>query len=239
MPGAATERREPLSYSKRFRPETAGVKLAFSPEEMAFSREDMQLRAASARRDVLLSLQPHINGILKKPWNRDVLVLNPWEPFYPQDMHVALRNEHDPDFGRDFDEVSPYWDGMSTVDLELEQRQYRQFTDAARKGTVKATEPLADAPLLVRRQTDYAKKIKEEGIPAAKPPPPFIVKRANMSSGTRKRIHRHDVTKPYHDGAYAECQALGGWAWSCCGNTDENSTGCRRHCSNCKKTLYD
>jgi hypothetical protein len=236
---ASPERREPLTYNKKFRPGTAGVKLTFSPDEMAFSREDMPLRSATARREVLLSLQPQIDGVSKQPWNPQVMVFTPWEPFYPQDIHVALPNERDPDFRRDFYDALPHWDAMTTIDLKLERAQHKEFTEAARKGTVKATQPLADAPLLLRRQIEYAKRIKDEGIPAAKPPPPFVFAHQAMSPGTRRRIRRYDVVKPYHDGTFAKCPALGGLAWSCCGNRDEKSTGCQRHCSNCKKTLYD
>jgi hypothetical protein len=239
MSTVSSERREPLSYNKKFRPGTSGIKLTFSPDEMAFSREDMPLRSATARREILLSLQPPIDGVSKQPWNSHVLVLNPWEPFNPQDIHVALRNEHDPDFRRDFYDASLHWDATSTIDVKLERVQHKAFTDAARKGTVKATQPLADAPLLVRRQIDYAKKIKDEGIPAAKSPPPVVFTHPKMSSGTRRRIRKHDIVKTYHDGTFAQCPALGGWAWSCCGNMDEKSAGCQRHCSNCKKTLYD
>jgi hypothetical protein len=233
------EHHELLSYNKKFRPGTAGVKLNFSPEEMAFSREDMPVRAAAARRQVLLSLQPQIDGVSKKPWNNNVMVFNPHDPFNPQNVYVGNKNEHDPDFRRDFYDPAPYWDTMGTIDLKLERRQYRTFTAESRKGTVKATTPLAGAPLLVRRQIQYAKKIKAEGIPAAQQSPPFVVKRPKMSAGSHRKVHKHDVVKPYHDGAYSESEALGGPAWSCCGNIDKNSPGCRRQLSNCKKTLYD
>ena len=109
-------KREPITYNKKFKPGTAGVKLTFSPDEMAFSREDMPMRAAVARKQVLLSLQPQIDGVSKKPWNNDVLVVNPHEPFNPQAMYVSSKNEKDPDFRRDFYDPTLPWDSMGTVD---------------------------------------------------------------------------------------------------------------------------
>jgi hypothetical protein len=206
---------------------------------MAFTREDMPLRAAVARREVLLSLQPQIDGLSKKAWNNDVMVFIPHQPFNPQQMYVTERNERDPDFRRDFYDASPHWDDTTTIDAKLERRQFQSFTASAQKGTVRATIPLAQAPLLVKRQIQYAKKIKEEGIPAAQPPPPFIVKKPKMSKRSKQSIRRFDIDKPYHEGCYAECAALGGKAWSCCGNTDEHSPGCRGQVSNVKMTLYD
>jgi hypothetical protein len=154
-------------------------------------------------------------------------------------MYVTTRNEHDPDFRRDFYDASPHWNSMATIDQKLERQQFKSFTEKARKGTTKAFGPLASAPLLVRRQMMYARKIKEEGIPAAKPPPPFIVKKPTMSQWSHRKIRQFDIAKPYHDGAYGEREALGGRAWSCCGDMDEHSPGCRRHLSNEKRTLYD
>jgi hypothetical protein len=206
---------------------------------MAFSREDIPPRAAAARREVLLSLQPQIDGVSKKPWNRNVLVFNPKEPFNPQSMHVSEANMRDPDFRRDFYEASPFWDSMSTIDPKLERRQYKAFTAVSREGTLRACARLESAPLLVTRQIRYAKKIKAEGIPAAQPPPPFVVKHPRMAKLSHKKIHRFDLTKPYHDGEYGESPALGGHAWSCCGNADQNCVGCRRLFSNIKLTLYD
>jgi hypothetical protein len=236
---ASNETHELISYNKKFKPGTAGVKLTFSPDEMAFSREDMPLRAAIARREVLLSLQPQIDGISKKSWDNDVMVFIPHEPWNPQQMYVTDRNERDPDFRRDFYEATPHWDDTTTIDPKLERRQFQTFTAAAQKGTVRATVPLVHAPLLVKRQIQYAKKIKEEGIPAAQPPPPFIVKKPKMSTRSREMIRRFDVDKPFHDGKYGPCEALGGSAWSCCGNADEHSVGCRRQLSNVKKRLYE
>jgi hypothetical protein len=236
---STAEKHELISYNKKFKPGTAGVKLTFSPDEMAFTREDMPLRAAMARREILLSLQPSIDGVTKKRWNKNVLVVNPKEPFNPQQMYVTTRNEHDPDFRREFYEDPPHWDSIATIDHKLERRQLRRFTEDSRKGTVKASAPLASAPLLVRRQMIYARRIKEEGIPATKPPPPFVVKKPKMSQWSHRKIRQFDVAKPYHDGAYGEREALGGKAWSCCGNADEGSPGCRRRLSNEKRTLYD
>jgi hypothetical protein len=234
------EKRELISYNKKFKPGTAGVKITFSPDEMAFSREDMPLRAARARREVLLSLQPQIDGVSKKPWNPDVMVFIPKEPFNPQEMYVANPNEHDPDFRRDFyDTKLGVWDKMATIDYKLERRQYNHFTEEAWEGTLKACAPLATAPLLVKRQIQYARKIKEFGIPAARPPPPFHVEKPKMSKKSKKTIAKSDLIKYFHDGSYAKCEALGGEAWSCCGNTARNSRGCRRVRTNEKMTLYD
>jgi hypothetical protein len=231
---------ELISYNKKFKPGTAGVKLTFSPDEMAFSREDMPLRAARARREVLLSLQPQIDGVSKRAWNNDVMVFIPKEPFNPQAMYVANPNEHDPDFRRDFyDSSLGVWDGQTTIDYKLERRQYNGFTEESHAGTVKACEPLATYPLLVKRQIQYAKKIKEFGIPAAQIPPPFIVKYPKMSKKSKRSIERFHLIKYYHDGSYSACEALGGEAWSCCGNNDRNSRGCRKVLSNEKLTLYD
>jgi hypothetical protein len=154
-------------------------------------------------------------------------------------MYVTDRNQRDPDFRRDFYEASPHWDETTTIDHKLERRQLRQFTEEARKGTVRATVPIAAEPLLVRRQILYARRIKEEGIPAAQPPPPFIVKKPKMATKSRATIQRFEVIKRYHDGCYGDYPDLGGKAWSCCGNADENSAGCRRRMSNVKRTLYD
>jgi hypothetical protein len=228
-----------LSYNKKFKPGSAGVKLAFSPDEMAFSREDMPLRAAAARRAVLLSLQPPIDGVSKKKWCNDVMVFSPFQPFYPQVMYCSEKNQHDPDFRRDFYDPSPIWDDRETINSKLERHLLRSFTEASREGTINASTPLAHAPLLVKRQIQYAKKIKEEGIPAAQPPPPFNVKQPKMSKKSRNAIRRFDVCKHYHDGTYIMCEALGGRAWSCCGDTDENAPGCCHRLSNPKRTLYD
>jgi hypothetical protein len=93
--------------------------------------------------------------------------------------------------------------------------------------------------LLVKRQITYAKKVKEEGIPAAHPPPQFIAKKPAMSIWSKQKMRHFDIIKRHHDGAYAECEALGGKAWSCCGNMDEHSPGCKRTLLNEKRTLYD
>jgi hypothetical protein len=233
------EKHELISYNKKFKPGTAGVKLTFSPDEMAFTREDMPLRSVIARREVLLSLQPQIDGISKKPWNNDVMVFIPHEPFNPQRIYLTERNERDPDFRRDFYDASPHWDDTTTIDQKLERRQFQTFTASAQKATTRASVPLAHEPLLVKRQIQYAKKIKEEGIPSAQPPPPFIVKKPKISEKSKRTIRRFDIDKPFHDGRYGECEALGGKAWSCCGNADEHSVGCRRQLSNVKMTLYD
>lgn len=230
---------ELISYNKKFKPGTAGVKLTFSPDEMAFSREDMPLRAAIARREVLLSLQPQIDGVTKKTWNNDVLVINPHEPFNPQVMHVSNKNEHDPDFRRDFYDPSLPWDSMGTIDHKLEKKQFKKFTEEARKGTLKACKPLEKSPLLVKRQIQYAKKIKENGIPAAQTPPPFVVKKPQMSKKTKMMVHKHDKVTHYHDGVFTFIDAFGGEAWSCCGNMSKDSQGCRTKKTNDIKTLYD
>jgi hypothetical protein len=232
----AGERHELISYNKKFKPGTAGVKLTFRPDEMAFSREDMPMRAAISRREVLLTLQPPVDGVTKRTWNSDVLVVNPHQPFNPSQMHVAARNMLDPPFRRNFYDGDPHWDAMATVDLKLERRQFLRFTEASRKGTLRASAPHVHAPVLVSRQMTYARRVKEQRIPAASPPG---AKKPAMSIWSKRKIHQFDIVKRYHDGAYAECDALGGKAWSCCGNTDEQSPGCKRRLSNEKRTLYD
>jgi hypothetical protein len=155
-------------------------------------------------------------------------------------MYVANPNEHDPDFRRDFyDAGLGPWDGMSTIDHKLERRQFRKFTEEAREGTLKACTPLEKAPLLVKRQIQYAKKIKEFGIPAAQPPPPFVVQKPKMSKRSKRSIQAFDLVSFGHDGTYGEQPAFGGEAWSCCGNPDFDSPGCRRIRTNEKMTLYD
>lgn len=230
---------ELISYNKKFKPGTAGVKLTFSPDEMAFSREDMPLRAAIARREVLLSLQPQIDGVSKKNWNNQVQVIIPHEPYNPQNMYVSTKNEHDPDFRRDFYDHSLPWDEMATIDKKLQTKQFKKFTDDAKTNTIAKCEPVAKTPPLVRRQILYAQKIKENGIPAAQPPPPFIVKKPKMSKGSKKKIHKFDLVQYYHDGVYSYSESLGVKAWSCCGNEDEHSPGCHKRVNNKYKTLYD
>ena len=233
-------KRELLSYNKKFKPGTAGVKLSFAPDEMAFSREDMPLRAAMARREVLLTLQPQIDGVTKKKWCNDVMVFTPKEPYNPQNIYVTNKNEHDPDFRRDFyDPTLGNWDGMGTINQKLEAKQFKKFTEDSRANTIKKCQPLAKSPLLVTRQIQYAKKIKENGIPAAQPPPPFIVKKPKMSKKSQQIIKKADLIEYYHDGVYSENPALGGMAWSCCGDTDRNSQGCRKKKSNQFMTRYD
>ena len=230
---------DPLTYNKKFKPGTAGVKLSFAPDEMAFSREDMPLRAAVARREVLLTLQPQIDGVTKKKWCYDTLVLNKREPYNPQNVYVSKKNEKDPDFRRDFYDASRPWDGMGTINKKLEAKQFKKFTEDARMNTIIKSKPLADKPLLVTRQIQYAKMIKENGIPASQPPPPFIIKNPKMAEKSRQFIRKADKIQYYHDGVYVENQAFGCKAWSCCGNTEENSQGCRRKRTNKYMTLYD
>jgi hypothetical protein len=185
-------------------------------------------------------LQPQIDGVSKRSWNNDVMVFIPKQPFNPQGMYVANPNERDPDFRRDFYDASlGPWDKRCTIDHKLERRQFTHFTEAAHEGTLKACAPLQKAPLLVKRQIQYAQKIKEFGIPAAQPPPPFIIKRPKMSKRSKTSIHRYDLMTYAHDGAYGEQGAFEGMAWSCCGNPDPNSRGCRTICANEKMTLYD
>jgi hypothetical protein len=112
------------------------------------------------------------------------------------------------------------------------------FTEAARKGTVKATEPLTEVPLLLQRQIQYAKKVKTEGIPAAQPPPPFLVKKPKMSKRSKSHVQKFNLIKRYHDGSYSNSAAFTGKAWSCCGETDEHAPGCRVSLSNPKNRLY-
>jgi len=230
---------ELISYNKKFKPGTAGVKLTFSPDEMAFSREDMPMRSAIARREVLLSLQPQIDGVSKRTWNNDVMVINPRQPFNPQAVYVTTANEHDPDFRRDFYDPTLPWDAMATIDYKLERRQFRQFTEVSRQGTIRACQPLERAPLLVKRQIQYARMIKEHGIPAAQAPPPFIVKKPKMAKKTKRIISRFDQVVFFHDGVFAPSEALGGNAWSCCGNAAADGQGCHRRRTNGAKTLYD
>lgn len=234
-----SEKHDLLSYNKKFKPGTAGVKINFSPDEMAFSREDMPLRAAMARREVLLSLQPDIDGIPKRRWNPDVMVITPHEPYNPQAIYVSNKNEHDPDFRRDFYDSELPWDARATIDHKLESKQFKERTMKARENTIKKCEAVASTPALVRRQINYANLIKERGIPAAQPPPPFIVKRPKLSEGTAKHLKQFASTRYYHDGAYRYCEALGGEAWSCCGNTDRDSIGCCCQKSNKMHSLYD
>lgn len=233
------EKRELLSYNKKFKPGTAGVKITFSPDEMAFSREDMPLRAAVARREVLLSLQPQIDGIPKRTWNPDVLVYNHHEPYNPQNMYVSTKNEHDPDFRRDFYDPSLPWDVQGTIDNKLEAKQFKERTMKARENSIQKCQAVKDKPALVKRQKEYANYIKENGIPSAQPPPPFVVKKPKLSQGTAKRMKKFEQEKWYHDGAYRFCEALGGEAWSCCGNTDRDSKGCLHVKVNKMHNLYD
>jgi hypothetical protein len=79
-------------------------------------------------------------------------------------------------------------------------------------------------PRRSRRQMMYARKIKD-GIPAAKPPPPFVVKKPKMSQWWHRNIRGFDVAKPSHDEAYGGRETLSGTAWSCCGSMDEHSLG--------------
>lgn len=222
------DQHELITYNKKFKPGTAGVKLTFAPDEMAFSREDMPLRAAVARREVLLSLQPAIDGVSKKPWNNDVLVLHPHEPANPEVIYVSNKNEHDPPFRSDFYDESKHWDTMATIDSKLESRQFQAFTEKSKENTIHQTQKLAaKKPTLVKRQDRYAAKIKEEGIPAVQPPPPFIVKKPKLSKGSQYRINKTDHIKRHHDGVYEFNEAFGEEAWSCCGNTKKDSPGCR------------
>jgi hypothetical protein len=230
---------ELISYNKKFKPGTAGVKLTFSPEELAFGREDMPMRAAIARRDVLLSLQPQIDGLSKQSWNNDVMVVIPKEPFNPRAMYVTDRHEHDPPFRRDFYDHDLPWDGASTIDQKLQTRQFSTFRSAAQEGTLRASAPLFRQPLLVTRQLQYAQQIKEHGIPAAQPPPPFIVQKPRMARRSQRLVRRFDMVNRGHDGAWGPSEALGGNAWSCCGATEEDAPGCRRQCSNELRSLYD
>lgn len=232
-------KRELITYNKKFKPGTAGVKITFSPDEMAFSREDMPLRAAIARREVLLTLQPQIDGVSKKPWNNDVLVINRKEPYNPQTIYVTSKNERDPDFRRDFYDPTLPWDGQSTIDQKLERRQFRKFTEDARKGTLRACKPLEKTPLLVTRQIQYARKIKEHGIPAAQPPPPFVVKKPKMSKKSAQFVKKHEKVTYFHDGVFAYNEAFGGEAWSCCGNSSRDSQGCRKRKENDIKRRYE
>ena len=233
------EKRELLTYNKKFKPGTAGVKVTFSPDEMAFSREDMPLRAAMARREVLLSLQPDIDGIPKRKWNPDVMVINPHQPYNPQAIYVSNKNEHDPDFRRDFYDSTLPWDTQATIDTKLEKKQFLERTKKARENTLKMSETVSKKPALVRRQIEYANLIKERGIPAAQPPPPFIVHKPKLSNGTAKRMKKFETTNSYHDGVFQYNEALGGEAWSCCGNMDRYSEGCRRKKVNKMYNLYD
>lgn len=235
----SAEKHELLTYNKKFKPGTAGVKVTFSPDEMAFSREDMPLRAAMARREVLLSLQPDIDGIPKRRWNPDVMVITPHQPYNPQAIYVSNKNEHDPDFRRDFYNSDLPWDVHATIDKKLEQKQFLERTQKARENTLKKSEQVAKKPALVRRQVEYANLIKERGIPAAQPPPPFIVHKPKVSMGTSKRMKKFETVKSFHDGAYQYNEALGGEAWSCCGNMDRNSEGCRHQKVNKMYNLYD
>jgi hypothetical protein len=59
----------------------------------------------------------------------------------------------------------------------------------------------------------YARKIKEEGIPAAKPPPPFVVKKPKMSQWWHRKIRGFDIAKPSHDGIYGGREGVGGKIW--------------------------
>ena len=232
-------KRELITYNKKFKPGTAGVKITFSPDEMAFSREDMPLRAAIARREVLLTLQPQIDGVSKKPWDNDVLVINKREPYNAQNIYVTSKNERDPDFRRDFYDPSLPWDGQTTIDTKLERRQFRKFTEDARMGTMKACKPLEKTPLLVTRQIQYARQIKEHGLPAAQPPPPFIVKKPKMSKKSAKFVKKHEKVVYFHDGVFAYNEAFGGEAWSCCGNMKKDSQGCRMRKENDIKRRYE
>jgi len=125
---------------------------------MAFSREDMPLKAAIARREVLLSLQPAIDGVSQKPWCNEVLVLNPKEPFNPQQIYVSNKNEKDPPFRRDFYEQTLSWDERSTIDKKLENKEFREFTAKAHNNSVEKSKHLSNAPTLVRRQNQHAQK---------------------------------------------------------------------------------
>lgn len=230
---------ELITYNKKFKPGTAGVKLTFSPDEMAFSREDMPLRAAIARREVLLSLQPQIDGVSKKPWNNDVLVLNPKVPYNPQDIHVTSKAERDPDFRRDFYDTSLPWDGQTSIDQKLERRQFRKFTEESRTGTIRACKRLENEPLLVTRQIRHAKEIKEHGIPAAQPPPPVHFEKPKMSPKSAQFVKKHEKVTHFHDGVFAYNEAFGGEAWSCCGNSRRDSQGCRTRKENDIKRRYE
>lgn len=239
MTNNQTEKHELITYNKKFKPGTVGVKVTFSPDEMAFSREDMPLKAAIARREVLLSLQPQIDGIPRRTWNPDVMVVERREPFNPQKVYLSRKNQDDPDFRRDFYDYGSNWDIQTTLDKKLTKKQFDDITKVAKEKTLKRNLSLADKPGLIRRQLQYAKLIKEKGIPAAQPPPPFVVKKPKLSQGTVLSMKRFEEVKTYHDGAYQYCEALDGDAWSCCGNTDKNSEGCCRVKVNKMHTLYD
>ncbi|KAH0793937.1 hypothetical protein GPJ56_002149 [Histomonas meleagridis] len=232
-------KREYISYNKKFKPGSVGVKLTFAPDEMAFSREDMPLKAAIARRDVLLTLQPQVDGVSKIPWNGDVHVSHMKEPYNPHTIYVSTKNENDPDFRRDFYDPSLPWDAATTIDKKREAKQFQNFTLKSKENTIKKSQPLVQSPCLVKRQKQYAKKIKENGIPAAQPPPQFVVHKPKISNGSKKIIRKSDIIQRYHDGTYSYCDALGGNAWSCCGNCDKDSPGCRKKKINQLTTLYD
>ena len=234
-----TPKHELITYNKKFKPGTAGVKLTFSPDEMAFSREDMPLRAAIARREVLLSLQPQIDGVSKQPWNSDVLVVTPKVPYNPQAVYVTSKNERDPDFRRDFYDTELPWDGQTSIDYKLERRQLRKFTEDARQGTLKACETVEKTPLLVTRQIQHAKQIKEHGLPAAQPPPPFVIQKPKMSRKSAKFVKKHEKVVYFHDGVFAYNEAFGGEAWSCCGSMRRDSQGCRTRRENDLKRRYE
>jgi hypothetical protein len=125
------------------------------------------------------------------------------------------------------------------IDPKLERAQFRKLMKEAREATVRGFEPLSNTPGLIKRQIQYAKLIKERGIPAAQLPPPFIVKRPQMSQQSKRTIRRNDIVKRYHDGTYEMNAAFGGEAWSCCGNGDRYSAGCKKRMSNPLHTLYD
>ena len=228
-----------ISYNKKFKPGTAGVKLTFAPDEMAFSREDMPIKAAIARREVLLSLQPAIDGVSKKPWNNTVNAVRPKEPFNPQQIHVSNKNEHNPPFRPDFYDSSLPWDERATIDTKLENQKLRDFTAEAQNSSlqyVEKRENIKTAPTLVLRQNQHAQKIKKEGIPAVQPPPPFIIKKPKMSEGTKRRLMKSDAVKRHHDGVYEYSEAFGEMVWSCCGNSQKDSAGCCVEHVNVKKS---
>ena len=233
------DKHELITYNKKFKPGTAGVKISFSPDEMAFSREDMPLKAAIARREVLLSLQPQIDGVNRRTWNSDVLVLNPHEPYNPHDVHVSKKCENNPEFRTDFYDSSLIWDGISTKDHKLESKQFKEFTKKSLENKEKRAQSVSKTPPLVRRQIAYANIIKERGIPAAQPPPPFIVKKPKISNGSTKRLKKFEQFKSYHEGVFQYSESLGGECWSCCGNSDINSEGCRKQKINKMNNLYE
>jgi len=233
------EKHELISYNKKFKPGTAGVKISFSPDEMAFSRDDMPLKAAIARREVLLSLQPQIDGVSRRSWNNDVQVLIPHEPFNPQEIHVSKKCENDPQFRPDFYDPSLKWDAISTKDSKLQSKQFNEFTQKAIDSTHKLAPNVVKSPPLVKRQIAYANMIKERGIPAAQPPPPFIVKKPKVSDGSNKRLKKFEQVKSYHDGVFQFSDAVGTECWSCCGNTEMDSAGCRVQKVNKMCNLYD